>query len=104
MSAGRQDQPVVRVFGKVGCGLCEAAKEKIQRLGFEFESLDLYRFTEPHEGWREDNSVSVLSAYRLLDKLPVIQVGRDFMDYPSAMRSLKALHREAEVQTAAAGN
>lgn len=104
MGAGRSDQPTIRVFGKRGCGLCEAARDKIGRLGFEFEPLDLQRFTEPHEGWREDDSVSVLSAYTLLDKIPLIQIGRDFMDYPSAMRRLKTLRREEQVQTAAAGN
>lgn len=104
MSAGKQGQPVIRVFGKAGCGLCEAAKDKLQRLGFDFESLELNKFTDPHEGWREDDSVSVLSAYTLLEKLPVLQVGREFMDYPSAMRRLKALQREEQVKTAAAGN
>ena len=104
MSMAREDQPVIKVFGKQGCGLCQAAKDKLDRLGLEFESLDLERFTEPHEGWREDDSVSVLSAYTLLDKLPLVQVGRDFMDYPGAMRRLKALRRETQMQTAAAGN
>jgi glutaredoxin len=83
------DTPVVKVYGKTGCGLCEAAKEKLKRMGLRYEALNLGDFTELHDGWRDDNSCEVLAAYMLLDKMPILEINGQYMDYPSAMRQLK---------------
>ena len=83
------DRPNIRVYGKPGCGLCEAAKQKLSMLGLEFQSLNLADYTELHEGWRTDRSCEVLAAYRLIDKMPVVEIDGDYHDYPTAMRLLK---------------
>lgn len=83
------DQPVIKVYGKPGCGLCEAAKDKLKKLNLEYEALNLSDFTELHDGWRDDKSCDVLAAYMLIDKLPVVEIDGSYMDYPSAMRQLK---------------
>jgi len=83
------DTPIVKVYGKPGCGLCEAAKDKLQKMGLKYEALNLGDFTELHDGWREDNSCEVLAAYMLIDKMPIVEINGQYMDYPSAMRQLK---------------
>ncbi|MHC4914576.1 MAG: glutaredoxin domain-containing protein [Planctomycetota bacterium] len=80
---------MIKVYGKNGCGLCEAAKDKLQKMGVKYEALNLTDFTELHDGWRDDNSCEVLAAYMLIDKLPLVQINDRYMDYPSAMRQLK---------------
>ena len=99
------DSPIIKVYGKAGCGLCEAAKDKLKKLGLKHEVLNLSDFTELHDGWREDNSCEVLAAYTLIEKLPVVQINGQYMDYPSAMRQLKnRAPSEGERATAAAEN
>jgi glutaredoxin len=83
------ERPNIKVYGKPGCGLCSAAKEKLSMLGLEYQSLNLAGYTEFHEGWRNDRSCEILAAYRLIDKMPVVEIDGGFHDYPSAMRLLK---------------
>ena len=83
------ERPSIRVYGKPGCGLCEAAKQKLKMLGFEYQSFNLADYTEFHEGWRSDRSCEILAAYRLIDKMPVVEIDGGYHDYPSAMRLLK---------------
>jgi glutaredoxin len=98
------DAPVVKVYGKPGCGLCEAAKDKLKIMGLKYEALNLSDFTELHDGWREDRSCEVLAAYMLIDKLPLVQINDQYMDYPSAMRQLKKRPDEEKGATTAAEN
>lgn len=86
----------IHVYSKAGCGICEAAKEKIKAMGFSYHEHSLAYHTSPHEGWREDGSVDAMAAHALLDKLPLIRVGGEFHDYPAAMRKLKMLQSERE--------
>ena len=99
------DKTFIKVYGKPGCGLCEAAKDKLKKMGLMYEALNLSDFTELHDGWREDNSCDVLAAYMLIDKLPVVEINGQYMDYPSAMRQLKGRAPVVEERaTAAAEN
>jgi glutaredoxin len=79
----------IAVYTKPGCGLCEAAKEKLNRLGLSFQTLPIAPFLEHHEGWRADGSCKVLAAYMLYNTLPLFQIDGEFMTYPQAMRRLK---------------
>ena len=82
----------VQVYGKDGCKLCDAAKEKLVLLGVDFTSHDVARHIEHHEGWREDESVELLAAFSMMDgKIPLIKIGSEYHDYPSAIRRLKEL-------------
>jgi glutaredoxin len=98
------DGPVIKVYGKMGCGLCEAAKDKLKKMGVAYEALNLHDFTELHDGWRDDNSCEVLAAYMLIDKLPLLKINDQYMDYPSAMRQLKNRAPLEERATTAAEN
>jgi len=89
----------IRIYSKPGCGKCTAAKEKLAIMGYTYEEHDLAYHTQPHEGWREDDSVDIMAAHSQLDTLPLIQVGADFHDYPSAMRALKKRRQEPEMTT-----
>lgn len=80
---------MIRLYGKTDCGLCAAAKDKLHKLGLNFEALNLEDFTQPHEGWRRDRSCEISAAYAIIDKLPLIEVDGEYHDYPSAMRRLK---------------
>jgi len=86
------------VYGKKHCGKCEAAKDKLRKMGFPYEMRDLEHFTTPHEGWRTDGSVELLAASSSLDgTLPILNVEGDLLDYPSAMKRLKAIKRSQPV-------
>ena len=89
----RGSKVTIRVYSKDGCGKCEAAKDKLKRMGLEYQEHDLEYHVAHHEGWREDGSVAVMAAHSLMDTLPLIQLGEDFHDYPSAMRKLKEMRR-----------
>ena len=80
----------VTLYGKENCGMCMAAKDKLVRLGVEFEVRDLEYLTAYHEGWREDGSVELQAAYALLrNKVPIISIDGEWFDYPGSMRHLK---------------
>lgn len=80
---------MLTVYGKDNCGLCEAAKDKLRKMDVPFESKNIEDHTEHHDGWREDHSCEILAAYMLLDTLPVIKDGSDYVSYPQLMRRMK---------------
>ncbi len=87
----------IHIFSKDGCGKCEAAKDKLKKMGFDYKEHNLEYHVEHHEGWRDDGSVDVMAAHSLMDTLPLFQVNDDFLDYPSAMRKLKKTKKEQAV-------
>ena len=87
---------MIKVYGKSGCGLCEAAKDKLRKMGFEFESCDLPSTVKFHEGWRSDDAVEVLATYTDIGTMPVIVVDGEAMSYPESMRLLKKSKPAAE--------
>lgn len=86
----------IQVYSKPGCGKCEAAKDKLKRMGFEYHEHNLSYHIEHHEGWREDGSVEAMAAHTLLDTLPIFKVDGEFMDYPGAMRELKKMSTQGK--------
>lgn len=83
------------VYGKKDCGKCDAAKDKLDRMGFSYEVRELSRFTSLHQGWRTDGSVDVMSASVYWDgTLPLLSIDGEFYDYPTAMRVLKPLRNQ----------
>ena len=80
----------VDLYGKAGCAMCLAAADKLVLLGLEFEKHEISTYVDYHEGWKEDGSVEISSAYYMFDqKLPIIRVDGDFFNYPGAMRRLR---------------
>ena len=60
----------LHLYGKPGCQLCRAAKDKLSALkdageiyGYAVDSIT--EFTELHEGWREDGSVEVAAGHAM---------------------------------------
>ena len=92
----------IAVYSKLGCGKCAAAKEKIRMMNMEYQEHDIEYHIRLHDGWREDGSVEVLSAYHGMDTLPLIRINSRFYDYAGAMSELKKRLREREGQTAPA--
>jgi glutaredoxin len=78
---------MIRIYGKPGCGLCDAAKKKLDILGLPYEVRDLF----DTEAWRSDPSgwVTALAVHAMIDTLPVVEVGGETMSYPQAMKMLK---------------
>jgi len=86
---------VIIVYGTAGCGLCDAAKAKLTRLGLKYDSREIVDYLEHHTGWREDGSVDVRAAYDWSETLPVIKIDGWYGSYPEAMRRLRAAGRHA---------
>lgn len=81
----------VNVYGKLdgSCGLCEAAKSKLRLMEIPFQCFELADTVAPHDGWRDDESVEVMTVYSDIDTYPVITVNGKGMSYPEAMKALK---------------
>ena len=83
------------VYGKENCGLCEAAKDKLNRMGIEYASHSIEAIMDHHEGWRDDGSCAVSALYQLKDTLPIIKMNNEVMTYPQTMKALKARSKDA---------
>jgi len=77
------------VYGKPGCKLCEAAKDKLQRMDVWFEEVNIEDVLVVHQGWRDDGSCEVLAWYMLHETLPVIWYRDRCWGYPELMRELR---------------
>ncbi len=84
----------VHVYSKEGCGRCTAAKEKLQRMGYQYEEHNLQYHVEFHEGWEDDGSIEILAAHSQINTMPLIRVGNEFLDYAAAMKALKSLRKQ----------
>jgi glutaredoxin len=81
---------MIKIYGKPGCGKCNAAKEKLKLLGLEFKSCNLSDFVVWHENWRNDESVAVLAFYSEHNhQIPIISVDGKLYLYSEAMKVLK---------------
>lgn len=83
----------VRVYGKENCSLCDAAKDKLHKMGIHFETHNLQYHVDYHDGWRGDRSRQVTAAHSHIDKLPLIEINGDYYDYPGAMKVLKRIKK-----------
>lgn len=88
----------IDVYSKPGCGKCNAAKEKLKLMGFDYTEHNVEYHVEFHDGWRQDGSADVMAAHTLLGgSLPIFRLGEEFHDYPTAMRKLKDMKQPAAV-------
>lgn len=92
----------ITVYGKHGCGKCEAAREKLLRLGYvEGTEWTYYDCTDLQSRWEsgEDTSAvtDAMSALQMIasedQPMPAIDIDGRVHTYPEAMRALKALRR-----------
>jgi glutaredoxin len=81
---------MIKIYGKPGCGKCNAAKEKLKLLGLDFESCNLAEYIVWHENWRNDESVAVLAFYAFHNNhMPIISIDGELYEYAGAMKVLK---------------
>lgn len=79
------------LLGKTACGKCEAAKEKLEKMGFAYA----YVAMDDPEGWRECGAADALAASVMAGidhtrELPILVIeGTPFL-YAAAMKELKA--------------
>jgi len=83
-------RPKIDLFGKPGCSLCEAAAGKLKLLGLEFSKHEIAQYIEHHEGWKNDGSIAISSAYFMHGQtLPIIRIDGEYYTYAMAMRRLR---------------
>lgn len=80
----------ITVFGKPNCGLCNAAKEKLDLLKVPYNYQNLEEISEFHKGWRTDGSVETVAFYHTIGTLPVVKKDGQYMTYPQLMKELKS--------------
>lgn len=87
---------MVEIYGKKNCGICESAKDKLDRLKIPYEFYNVDEFTEVHEGWREDGSVDRVALLALNNNtIPTIVIDGKPHTYSAAMRALKNRKQDA---------
>jgi len=80
----------VTVLGKLGCKLCDSAKDKLKLMDIPFKFKEIQPFLELHDGWRKDGSVDILAAYHHHERvLPIISIDGQCFNYPLAMNYIK---------------
>lgn len=88
----------VCIYSKEGCGKCDAAKEKMEQLGIDYEEHKLEYHITLHENWKNDGSVDLLAWCAEQgdpkEQLPTIQIDDDFFTYSAAMRRLKTIIKQ----------
>ena len=76
----------VTIYTKVGCKLCEAAKQKLRLLAVPFEERDLDAELSPAAAW----PVELRAQHAFIDeRVPMILIDGRPHDYAGAMRELK---------------
>ena len=89
---------IVDVFSKPDCGKCEAAKDKIKRLGYKYREHSFEYHTSLHDGWRDDDSTGLMSWLTsngdVKTQIPTIRIGKKYYDYPQATKELKRIKKE----------
>ena len=93
---------MLRLYGKKGCGKCKSAKEKLDRLGVEWEYVDL---ESPGLGWRNNGTALAMAYYNQHEELPVFIDGQWIGGYPETMKRLKdeSKNKKAEKENCGEG-
>lgn len=81
--------PAVVVFGKKNCPNCEEFKDFLSESKVPFRDQSVEYHTEYHDGWREDESVDVVAAYHLIEDLPVVKVGNQYLTSDAARDTIQ---------------
>jgi hypothetical protein len=98
----KESAMVVAVYGKKGCKLCDSAKQKLDIMHVDYSVHELADSLKPHDGWRDDHTVELMTAHTFLDKMPLIRVDSTVYDYPNAIKEIKRLRTPLETQPLAA--
>jgi len=90
-------KPEIYVHGKPGCDLCDAAKEKLARLGLAYTFVNLESApTDAALNWRATGCAEAMAHYAENGKLPVIVINGAGYAYAAAMKRLKKMRKKKE--------
>jgi len=80
----------VLVLGKKKCGVCDAAKRKLELMQIPYDFVDIEVAGTPSVGWRTDGSIDALAFFNLNNcAIPTIVIDREVFTYSAAMARLK---------------
>ena len=80
----------VELYGKKDCGLCASAEDKLKRMKVPYTKYDIDYFSDLHEGWREDQSTTVMAHHCLINQqIPMLIVNGKAYNYTGAMKAIK---------------
>ncbi len=83
---------IIKVYSKENCDKCKSAKEKLDRMGLEFEEHSAEYHGELNDGWRDNGSVGFKAeSVKLEGQLPVIEIDGQCRGYSEAMLILKEM-------------
>lgn len=78
------------VIGKKECGVCDAAKKKLELLKIPYDFVDIEEVLAGRKGWREDGSVDVLAYFSWNNRvIPTLVLDGKPYTYSAAMKFLK---------------
>ena len=84
----------VVIYGKKGCKLCEACKEKMHIMQVPYDFVDLM---DPVGNWRDTKATDARASFEMMDPddqlLPIVEVNGEFMFYEKSMKTIKDLLR-----------
>jgi glutaredoxin len=87
----------VVLYGREDCKLCKDAEKKLQLMEVEYEKENIDFFSIPHEGWRDDESTTILAMHCLVNRhIPMLVVNGVPHDYTSAMRAIKSAKKDSD--------
>ena len=80
----------IRVYGKDGCERCTKAKEKLDRLGLQYEYHLLAEIIDDHGDWRNNNAIELKAETCIDDSIPIIWIkDYGYLRYAQAMKAAK---------------
>ena len=84
----------IELYGKKDCKLCADAEKKLQLMRVEYTKYDIEYFGALHEGWREDESTTVMAHHCLVNQqIPMLIVDGKAYNYTGAMKAIKGARK-----------
>jgi glutaredoxin len=83
--------PVIIIYGRENCDVCNRFKKRIDELGFKYEFKNFDDVTKFNNNWKTNGSVDILAAYYSINDghLPVIVIDGQYHTFASAINHLK---------------
>ena len=84
---------MITIYGKPGCGKCDACKDKLERLGVPYHFVDL---EAPGDDFRKNpgDVCDAMATYQLQQDLPLVGIAGTLYSYAAAMKEIKRRKRK----------
>lgn len=77
------------LYGKEDCSLCDAAKDKLHRMGLDFDFRNFDNVASIDNPDKKERRL-VMVAWSFYETLPILDIGELVLkNYPEAMKALK---------------